>query len=222
MKVTQLVVKKYKISFQLYLIFISSLYASNIFVFVTPNKKMKRGFIMVKRKTKLFTVLGISAALLVGAGSTYAAQKEKNESVKTVKSIEQNKTTEKAPTTKEIQSVLKGEPEPSNIKVEGFFSTDGKPVYTFDNFLNDEKLFSLLKINAQELKQELATGKSVVEIAASKNISKQQVIDVIAKTQAENQIQSENNGDVPKNNLSMEQMVKNIEPKVVHVIEHKN
>ncbi|WP_179292705.1 hypothetical protein [Bacillus sp. 7884-1] len=177
---------------------------------------------MVKQKTKLFTVLGISAALLVGAGSTYAAQKEKNESVKTVKSIEQNKTTEKAPTTKEIQSVLKGEPKPSNIKVEGFFSSDGKPVYTFDNFLNDEKLFSLLKINAQELKQELATGKSVVEIAASKNISKQQVIDVIAKTQAENQIQSENNGDVPKNNLSMEQMVKNIEPKVVHVIEHKN
>jgi hypothetical protein len=48
------------------------------------------------------------------------------------------------------------------------------------------------------------------------------VIDVIAKTQAENQIQSENNGDVPKNNLSMDQMVKNIEPKVVHVIEHKN
>jgi hypothetical protein len=103
---------------------------------------MKRGFIMVKQKTKIFTVLGISAALLVGAGSTYAAQKEKNESVKTVKSIEQNKTTEKAPTTKEIQSVLKGEPKPSNIKVEGFFSTDGKPGYTFDNFLNDEKLFS--------------------------------------------------------------------------------
>jgi hypothetical protein len=41
---------------------------------------MKRGFIMVKQKTKIFTVLGISAALLVGAGSTYAAQKEKNES----------------------------------------------------------------------------------------------------------------------------------------------
>jgi ABC-type branched-subunit amino acid transport system ATPase component len=48
---------------------------------------MKRGFIMVKQKTKIFTVLGISAALLVGAGSTYAAQKEKNESVKTLKSL---------------------------------------------------------------------------------------------------------------------------------------
>jgi predicted DNA-binding protein YlxM (UPF0122 family) len=173
---------------------------------------MKRGFKMVKRKKKLFTVLGISTALLVGAGSTYAAQKEKNELVKT---------TVKAPTTKETQSVLKGKPTPSNIKVEGLFSTNGKPDYTADYFLNDEKLFSLLKINAQELKQELATGKSVVEIAASKNVSKQQVIDVIAKTQGDLQIQSENNGDVSKNNRSMEQMLKDIEPKVVQIIEHK-
>jgi predicted DNA-binding protein YlxM (UPF0122 family) len=183
---------------------------------------MKRGFIMLKQKTKLFTVLGISAALLVGAGSTYAAQTEKNEPVKTVKSIEQTKTTEKAPTPEEIQKVLEGEPKPSNIKVEGLFVTDGKPNYTFDNFLNDEKLFSLLKITPQELKQELATGKSVIEIAASKNISKQQVIDVIARTQTEVQIQGENNGEVPKNNRSMEQRLKDIEPKVLQAIEYKN
>ncbi|GGI11805.1 hypothetical protein GCM10007380_09680 [Gottfriedia solisilvae] len=170
---------------------------------------------MVKHKTKLFTVLGISTALLVGAGTTYAAQKEKNESVKTVQSnqIKQVKTTVKAPSAKEIQSVLKGQPTPSNIKVEGFFSTKGQPDYTADYFLNDEKLFSILKINAQELKQELATGKTVVEIAASKNVSKQQVIDAIAQTQA--QIQVGNNDD------QMEQMKKNIEPKVVHIIEHK-
>ena len=183
---------------------------------------------MVKHKTKLFTVLGISTALLVGAGSSYAAQKEKNESVKTVISI-------KAPITKEIQSVLKGKPTsssikvekkiqsvlkgkptPSNIKVEGLFSTNGKPDYTADYFLNDEKLFSLLKINAQELKKELATGKTVVEIAASKNVSKQQVINVIAKTQVDAQIQGGNNDD-----SSIEQMLKDIEPKVLQVIEHK-
>ncbi len=171
---------------------------------------------MVKHKTKLFIVLGISTTLLVGAGTTYAAQKEKNESVKTVQSIKQNKkvnTTVKVPTSKEIQSVLKGQPTPSNIKVESFFSTNGQPDYTADYFLNDEKLFSLLKINGQELKQELAKGKTVVEIAASKNVSKQQVIDVIANTQA--QIQVGNNND------QMEQMKKNIEPKVVHIIEHK-
>ena len=171
---------------------------------------------MVKHKTKLFTVLGISTALLVGAGTTYAAQKEKNESVKTVQSIKQNKqvkTTVKAPTTKEIHSILKGQPTSSNIKVEGFFSTNGQPDYTADYFLNDEKLFSLLKLNAQELKKELAMGKTVVEIAASKNVSKQQVIDAIAQTQA--QIQVGNNDD------QMEQMKKNIEPKVVHIIEHK-
>ncbi|WP_369595258.1 hypothetical protein [Lysinibacillus pakistanensis] len=114
-------------------------------------------------------------------------------------------------------SLIGGETTPSNIKVEGFFSTNGKPDYTADSFLNDEKLFSLLKISPTELKQELAKGKSVVEIAASKNVSKQQVIDVIAKTQAEGQIQGENNDDVP----SSEQMIKAVEPKVLQVIEHK-
>ncbi|MDM5231924.1 hypothetical protein [Lysinibacillus pakistanensis] len=114
-------------------------------------------------------------------------------------------------------SLIGGETTPSNIKVEGFFSTNGKPDYTADSFLNDEKLFSLLKISPTELKQELAKGKSVVEIAASKNVSKQQVIDVIAKTQAEGQIQGENNDDVS----SSEQMIKAVEPKVLQVIEHK-
>lgn len=198
-----------KVSFQLYIIFTSSLHAVFILVLVTPNKTMKRGFKMVKHKTKLFTVLGISTALLIGAGSTYAAQKEKYESVKTVNSI-------KAPTTKEIQSVLVGKPTPSNIKVEGLFSTNGKPDYTADFYLNDENLLSLLKINSQELKKELATGKTVVEIAASKNVSKQQVINVVAKTQVHAQIQGGNNGD-----RSIEQMLKDIEPKVVQVIDHK-
>ncbi|MBD8521226.1 hypothetical protein [Lysinibacillus fusiformis] len=114
-------------------------------------------------------------------------------------------------------SLIGGETTPSNIKVEGFFSTNGKPDYTADSFLNDEKLFSLLKISPTKLKQELAKGKSVVEIAASKNVSKQQVIDVIAQTQAEGQIQGENNDDVP----SSEQMIKAVEPKVLQVIEHK-
>jgi hypothetical protein len=44
------------------------------------------------------------------------------------------------------------------------------------------------------LKKELATGKSVVEIASSKNVSKQQVIGVIAKKQVDGQINSENKG----------------------------
>lgn len=118
-------------------------------------------------------------------------------------------------------SLIGGEITPSNIKVEGLFSRNGKPDYFADAFLNDAKLFSLLKISPTELKQELAKGKSVVEIAASKNVSKQQVIDVIAKTQVDGQIQGENKGDVPKNNHSYEQMLKAIEPKVLQIIEHK-
>ncbi|GKS13496.1 hypothetical protein YDYSY3_44960 [Paenibacillus chitinolyticus] len=119
-------------------------------------------------------------------------------------------------------SLIGGEAAPSTVQVEGYFSRDGKPDYFADDFLNDAKLFSLLKISPAELKEELATGKSVVEVAASKNVSKQQVIDVIAKTQVDAQIQSEKNGDVPQGNHSMEQMLKAIEPKVLQVIEHKN
>ncbi|MBV6713342.1 hypothetical protein [Paenibacillus chitinolyticus] len=119
-------------------------------------------------------------------------------------------------------SLIGGETAPSTIQVEGFFSRDGKPDYFADDFLNDAKLFSLLKISPAELKQELAKGKSVVEVAASKQVSKQQVIDVIAKTQVDGQIQGEKNGDVPPGNRSIEQMLKAIEPKVLQVIEHKN
>ncbi|EJL31949.1 hypothetical protein PMI05_00466 [Brevibacillus sp. BC25] len=110
--------------------------------------------------------------------------------------------------------------EPSNAEVEGYFSRDGKPDYFADNFINDEKLFALLKMSPTELKEELAKGKSVVEVAASKNISKQQVIDVIAKTQAERQLQDGKNKVTISDDL-LKQMMKEVEPKVVHVIEHK-
>ncbi|MED1798514.1 hypothetical protein [Brevibacillus porteri] len=111
-------------------------------------------------------------------------------------------------------------PAPSNKEVEGFFSLNGKPDYTADYFLNDEKLFSLLKMSPTELKEELAKGKSVVEVAASKNISKQQVIDVIARTQAEGQLQDGKNKVTISDDL-LKQMMKEVEPKVVHIIEHK-
>lgn len=178
---------------------------------------------MAKFNAKLLTTLGITTALLVGAGSTYAAQKEKNDSVTTNASTENVSVekTIKAPTSKEIESVLQGEPTPPNIKVEGLFSTNGKPDYTADFYLNDAKLFSLLKISATELKQELAKGKTVVEIAADKNVSKQQVIDVISNTQIDAQIEGEQNGETPKSNRSKEEMLKDIEPKVLQVIEHK-
>ncbi|MFG0214904.1 hypothetical protein ACFU8X_17505 [Brevibacillus porteri] len=109
-------------------------------------------------------------------------------------------------------------PKPSNIKVEGLFSLNGTPDYTADAFLNDEKLFALLKMSPTELKQELAKGKTVVEIAASKNVSKQQVIDVIAETQARGQLQGDG---VPISEHSLKQMMKAIEPKLLPIIEHK-
>lgn len=65
------------------------------------------------------------------------------------------------------------------------FTTNGQPNYFANVFLNNQDLFSLLKMNATELKQELATGKSVVEFASSKNISTQGVIEIIADAQKE-------------------------------------
>ncbi|CAH1222408.1 hypothetical protein PAECIP111891_05337 [Paenibacillus allorhizoplanae] len=172
---------------------------------------------MIKNQTKLITVLGISAVLLVGAASTYAANAS-NTVTKQVNEVVHVQTTDKAPTPQEIEAVLQGEPTPSTIKVEGLFSKDGKPDYTADFFLNDEKLISLLKVSAQELKQELATGKSVVEIAASRNVSKKQLLDAIGKTQVDAQIQAENKGEVPKSSSPIE---KDITRKVEQVIEHK-
>ncbi|MCG7407047.1 hypothetical protein MH117_06420 [Paenibacillus sp. ACRRX] len=119
-----------------------------------------------------------------------------------------------------LSQVGGSDPTPSNLKVEGLFSFNGKTDYTADSFLNDEKLFSLLQIGPTVLKQELAQGKSVVEIAASKNVSKQQVIDVIARTQAENQYKADHDGGTISE-LLMKKMMKAVEPKVLAVIEHK-
>ncbi|OXS68196.1 hypothetical protein B1B04_21500 [Lysinibacillus sp. KCTC 33748] len=65
------------------------------------------------------------------------------------------------------------------------FTTNDQPDYFANAFLNNKDLFSLLNMNTTELKQELITGKSVVEIASSKNGSTQEVIVDIAKAQKE-------------------------------------
>ncbi|NQF14965.1 hypothetical protein HPY31_13695 [Brevibacillus sp. HB1.3] len=110
--------------------------------------------------------------------------------------------------------------EPSNNKVEGFFSLNGKPDYSADSILNDEKLLALLKMSATELKEELAKGKTVVEIAGSKNVSRQQVIDVIGRTMAEGQLQDGKNKVTISDEL-LKQMIKSSEPKIIPIIEHK-
>ncbi|WP_311082823.1 hypothetical protein [Paenibacillus polymyxa] len=115
-------------------------------------------------------------------------------------------------------SLIGGGPAPS---VEGFFTTNGKPDYTADNFLNDEKLFALLDMSPADLKQELAKGASVVEIAASKKISKQQVVDIIANTQAKKQIQTDPHGGATVDDRTLELLKRIVEPKVLQMIEHK-
>ncbi|REE67579.1 hypothetical protein A8990_1426 [Paenibacillus taihuensis] len=169
---------------------------------------------MIKNKAKLFSAIGLSAVLLVGAASAYAAQQQQEVQVQQV-----GPTTDKKPTAAEVDAVLKGEHKPATIKVEGMFSSNGKPDPTADYFLNDVKLFSLLKMSAQELKDELATGKSVLEIAASRHVTEKEVIEAISETQIEGQIQAENKGEVPKS--KRDSLEKDIAKKVAAVIEHK-
>ncbi len=82
-------------------------------------------------------------------------------------------------------------------------------------FLNNLDLFSLLNMSARELKQELDTGKSVVDIAASKNVSKKDVMDVIAKAQIEVQFEGEETKET-------EEMMEDLLVKILHVIEYKS
>ncbi|MED3803173.1 hypothetical protein P4562_14710 [Lysinibacillus xylanilyticus] len=95
------------------------------------------------------------------------------------------------------------------------FTKNGQPDYFANVFLNNQDLFFLLNMNTIELKQELATGKSVVEFASSKNISTQGVIEIIANAQKEVQLKG---GETEK---TIEEYYKSIELKVLQVIEYK-
>ncbi|WP_219814122.1 hypothetical protein [Bacillus sp. ok061] len=79
----------------------------------------------------------------------------------------------------------------------------------------------MLKISATELKQELAKGNTVLESGADKNVSKQQVMNVISNTQIDLQIEGEQNGGTPKSNRSKEERLKDIVPLVLQIIKHK-
>lgn len=157
-------------------------------------------------KKNLIIALSISTAFLVGGGHTYATQIQKDESLKPVQIVN----TQTDETTKQEN---KESPTQYSFTDEAFFTTNGQPDYFANSFLNNQSLFSLLNMNATELKQELATGKSIIEIAASKNVSTQQVVEVITKAQSEVQIKEGETG---------EGHLKDIEVKVLHVIEYKS
>ncbi|KQX55284.1 hypothetical protein [Paenibacillus sp. Root444D2] len=59
--------------------------------------------------------------------------------------------------------------------------------------LNNAKLFELLQMDAAELQKELDTGKTVIEVAASKNVSEKEVNDVIIQAQVEIQLKAVEN-----------------------------
>ncbi|MGN4128203.1 hypothetical protein ACMGD3_24840 [Lysinibacillus sphaericus] len=168
-------------------------------------------------KKNLIIAFGISTAFLVGGGHTFATQIQKDESVKPVQIVH----TQTDETTKQESKELptqesKELPTEFSFTDEALFTTNGQPDYFANAFLNNQDLFSLLNMNATELKQQLATGKSVVEIASSKNVSKQEVIEVIAKAQKEVQFKG---GETEE---TLEEYAKSIEVKVLHVIEYKS
>ncbi|RAP26210.1 hypothetical protein C2W64_02042 [Brevibacillus laterosporus] len=77
------------------------------------------------------------------------------------------------------------------------------------------KLFDLLGMSATTLKQALDSGKSIFEIAASKNISKQQVLDVIVEASMKDQIEF----DKKEGFQTSPDLSKDLNKKVEHVLD---
>lgn len=160
-------------------------------------------------KKNLIMAFGISAFLL-GSGHTYAKQiqKDADASVKSAQIVSTQ-------TDETIKQKSKEQQTQFSFTDEAFFTTNGQPDYFANDFLNNPELFSLLNMTPGELKQVLDTGKSVVEIAASKNISTQDVIEVIAKEQLKRQFEGEEKE-------ATEGMIEDLKVKVLHVIEYKS
>lgn len=163
-------------------------------------------------KKNLIIALGISTAFLVGGGHTYAKQIQKDESVKSVQVVNTQTDEITKQKSKELSTQF-------SFNDEAFFTTNGQPDYFANDFLNNQDLFALLNMNATELKQELATGKSVVEIAASKNVSTQDVIEVITKAQIEVQLEGE---ETEVTEEMIEDLKVSLKVKVLQVIEYKS
>lgn len=160
-------------------------------------------------KKNLIIAFGISAFLL-GSGHTYAKQiqKDPDASVKSAQIVSTQ-------TEETIKQKSKEQQTQFSFTDEAFFTTNGQPDYFANDFLNNPELFSLLDMTPGELKQNLDTGKSVVEIAASKNISTQDVLEVIAKEQLKRQFEGEEKKET-------EGMIEDLKVKVLHVIEYKS
>lgn len=159
-------------------------------------------------KKNLIIAFGISAFLL-GSGHTYAKQIQKDASVKSAQIVSTQ-------TEETLKQKSKEQQTQFSFTDEAFFTTNGQPDYFANDFLNNPDLFSLLNMTPGELKQNLDTGKSVVEIAASKNIATQDVIEVIAKEQLKRQFEGE------EEKKATEEMIEDLKVKVLHVLEYKN
>lgn len=159
-------------------------------------------------KRNLIIAFGISAFLL-GSGHTYAKQIQKDASVKSAQIVSTQ-------TEETLKQKSKEQQTQFSFTDEAFFTTNGQHDYFANDFLNNPDLFSLLNMNPGELKQNLDTGKSVVEIAASKNIATQDVIEVIAKEQLKRQFEGE------EEKKATEEMIEDLKVKVLHVLEYKS
>ncbi|PRZ13823.1 hypothetical protein CLV36_10713 [Laceyella sediminis] len=164
----------------------------------------------MQMKTKRWAVMGLSATLLLaGAGSVFAFSEQPVQAVHAKKAVH---------IAKDIHSgdVNKKASQPNDIY-------DGPQDLIFDGpgaaFLNNPQLFSLLQMDAATLKQALDSGKSVLDVAASKNVSEKQVIDVIVQAQVKVQQQAEKDGKVPP--TPIDELIRGIELKVKQVVEHR-
>jgi predicted DNA-binding protein YlxM (UPF0122 family) len=87
------------------------------------------------------------------------------------------------------------------------------------NQFEDQKLLTLLNIDAQTLKQDLKAGKSLADIAAEKNITEQQVIDLLVTDATQKLDQAVQSGKLTQDKA--DKMKTNLTDKIKKVVERK-
>ena len=126
---------------------------------------------------------------------------------------------------KSIQSVQKSEQvnEISNQEKKVYVKAEEGILKGFGaGMLNNAKLCELLQMDAAELQKELDTGKTVIEVAASKNVSEKEVNDVIIQAQVETQLKAVENKEPGITAPPKDELAELISKKVQQVTTNSN
>ncbi|WP_421617204.1 hypothetical protein ACAF76_018985 [Brevibacillus sp. TJ4] len=155
--------------------------------------------IVFKENTELLTLLGLQAEELrteLVAGKTLAEIAESQgvekqelvdllttaEAERLAAAVEAGKLTQEQADGMKAKLAERAEQQVNNP---GFGGREGMGGKGFGGFFHSEELLTLLGLQAEELRTELAAGKTLAEIAESQGVEKQDVIDLLTTAEAE-------------------------------------